>query len=140
MTVDGGMDAREEIVESLLQADDGPRCVNRRDALETPALSAASHGLKGCVRLLLRYGALTDAIGPGGMTLLHCFARRGWHDLLQEHIDRFSSEQLQALWVGMGTPLEIAKRYRHDDVVRLLESRLPKDHNRVIQYLRRKLS
>ena len=133
-TIDTDLD---EIVELLLQANDGHKCVNRKDALQTPALLSAFHGRKGCLRLLLQHGASINTATPDGMNLLHCIAKHGWHDILQEYIDQFSLEQLQARWARV-TPFEVAYEYGHKDIARLLKARLPTSRTS-LQHLIRKI-
>lgn len=121
-----------EVVECLLEADDGKECIDFAEVMSGPPLMmAANMGYLKCCLLLTRYGASVHATDVNHHGLLHAIARRGWTEFLQQILGEFSLEELetpapQDQWgvlAGEFTPREIAKKIGHKQIVHLLDAR-----------------
>ncbi len=117
-----GDDKAYDILKSLLEADDGHKCMERKDGWGyTPLCLAAHHQETRCFDLLLQHGASVHTVMHGGQNLVHIIAANGLHDILQQCIENFSLEELE----GDGdpkTPLKRAQDAGHKEVARLLKS------------------
>ena len=107
-----------EVVERLLEADDGKECIDYVTILSGPPLMmAANKGYLKCCLLLTRYGASVHATDVNDRGLLHAIARKGLTDFLQQILGEFSLEELETrasliewgLGAGNFTPRGIAK-------------------------------
>ncbi|KAL8906576.1 MAG: hypothetical protein Q9171_006211 [Xanthocarpia ochracea] len=118
-----------EVVECLLEADDGKECIDFATVMTGPPLiMAAKMGYLKCFLLLIRYGASVHAIDINNRGLLHTIARKGLTDFLQQILGEFSLEELETrASVDEGarafTPREIAKKSGHKQIVHLLDAR-----------------
>ncbi|KAL8830135.1 MAG: hypothetical protein Q9170_005874 [Blastenia crenularia] len=121
-----------EVVECLLEADDGKECIDFPEVMMGPPLMmAASLEYLKCCRLLTDYGASVHITKINNLGLLHAIARNGWTDFLQQIHEEFSLEELEArasldgreFRAGTFTPAEVAKKSGHKQIVRLLDTR-----------------
>ena len=111
-----------DIVELLLEADDGHECMEHKDGWGmTPLLLAADNGNVRCFQILLQHKASVHAVMHGGMNLLHIIAIKGRHDLLRQCINNFSLEDFEGGDYG-ATPLKKAQEFGNKEVARLLKS------------------
>ncbi|KAL9128047.1 MAG: hypothetical protein Q9217_003186 [Psora testacea] len=111
-----------DIVELLLEADDGHECLEHKgDWGMTPLFLAANNGNARYFEILLEHGASVHSVMHGGMNLLHIIAINGRHDLLRQCIKDFSLEELEGCDYGP-SPLKRAQESGHKEVARLLKS------------------
>ena len=112
-----------EILECLLKADDGKECIDYAQIMHGPPLMlAASLGYLQCCLLLTRYGASVHATDVNLHGLLHAIASHGWREFLEQILEQFSLEELEAR-CPEGTAKEIAKKSGHKHIVHLLDTR-----------------
>ena len=115
--------SRGDIMNLLLEADDGHECMERKNALgNTPLLEAANYGWVSSFEILLQHGASVHAVSPGPTNLVRIIALNGRHDLLRQCIEKFSLEELEYRHHRGLTPLEEAQENGHKEVARLLKS------------------
>ena len=115
----------EEILELLLQAPDGDKCLEQKNGWEeTPILLTINERCVGCFEILKRHGASLHAIPADGWTVLHKMADKGMWDLLKQHINDFNTDEINARTNGNQTPLMIAEDRGHKEVARLLKTHL----------------
>ena len=114
---------RGEIMNLLLEADDGHECLERKNAWgNTPLLEVAVRGYVSSFETLLQHGASVHAVSPGPTNLVRIIALNGRHDLLRQCIEKFSLEELEYRHHNGGTPLEDAQENGHKEVAQLLKS------------------
>ena len=114
---------RGEIMNLLLEADDGHECLERKNGWgNTPLLEVAVRGYVSSFETLLQHGASVHAVSPGPTNLVRIIALIGRHDLLRQCIEKFSLEELEYRHHNGGTPLEEAQENGHKEVAQLLKS------------------
>lgn len=119
--------AESELPKLVLLLVDNRVKVNMRDDLHWTALHYASfNGNVDVAKVLLKSGADVDSKGAADKTPLHCAASRGHQNfvrlLLQNRANvkakcRDSQSRLKS-----PTPLDLARKYRHENVVQLLQN------------------
>jgi len=87
----------------------------------TPLFAACENGSVDAARLLLEKGAAVDRANKYGKTPLFAACFNGHVNAVRLMLDKGAEVDLAN---KQGTPLEIAKRRRHDAVIKLLEERL----------------
>ena len=116
-----GDDKAYDTLKSLLEADDGHECLERKDGWGCTPLSSAAHYQEArCFDLLLQHGASVHTVMHDGENLVHTIAANGRHDILQQCIEKFSLEELEG-GDCPNTPLERAQDAGHQEVARLLK-------------------
>jgi L-ascorbate metabolism protein UlaG (beta-lactamase superfamily) len=89
---------------------------------ETPMVRAVTSGDPDVLEALLAAGAATDVCESHfGWSVLHLAALRGYNDLAEQLLD--AGAPMNAVDDAENTPLDLASRYGHKDVVDLLSSR-----------------
>ena len=87
---------RGDIMNLLLEADDGHECMERRYWGKTPLFWAAEHDRHvSCFEVLLQHGASVHAVGPNKHSLLRLITAPGRHEMLRLCIEKFSLEELK---------------------------------------------
>ena len=119
----------EDVLQLLLQAKDGHKCLEKTNPWgETPILRAVHAKGVGCFEILQQHGASLHAVKADGWSVLHLIAQEGLHDLLMRHISEFAPEEFDARTNGNQTPLMVAKVMGHKEVAQLLRSHLRQLH------------
>ena len=113
-----------EIVNLLLEADDGHEAMEQHDGWGyTPLMLAAHGGMVKCFDILLQHGASVHAVlyGQDNLNnLVHLIAESGSHDILQRCIEDFSLKELEGGDNPL-KPLEMAQEAGNKEVARLLK-------------------
>lgn len=112
-----------DIVKDLLEAYGGKSCLDFKGNWGmTPLLLAAKNGDLRCYQILIEYGASIHVADVNGRNLLHLIAVNGWSEDLNQIIEKFSLEELNARYQNQA-PKKIAKEHGHKEFARLLEYR-----------------
>jgi len=111
---------RVNVVRLLLEK--GANVDARNDWGVTPLHQAATEGRVGVVRLLLEKGADVDARASFGVTPLLFAASRGHVDVVRLLLEKGADVNAREVVFGH-TPLDMARRGDHRDIVALLERR-----------------
>ncbi|KAG8527878.1 uncharacterized protein KY384_006794 [Bacidia gigantensis] len=122
----GDLDSSSEIMQRLLNADDGHDCMERIDGWGmTPLLRAVEVGNLKCVEILIQQGASIHAVKSNGFSFLHMAAMTGRHQILSLCINGFSLSELEG-GEHQFSPLETAEEAGHKEVAKMLKSRIHK--------------
>jgi Ankyrin repeats (3 copies)/Ankyrin repeats (many copies)/Ankyrin repeat len=121
--------AENELPKIVLLLVDNRARVNVRDDLNWTALHYASfNGNVDVARVLLQSGADVDSKGAADKTPLHCAASRGHQNfvrlLLQNRANVKAKCKDSQSRLKSPTALDLARKYRHENVVQLLQNAL----------------
>ena len=110
-------------VAALLKSD--PNCVRERGAHDIGLIAYAAYGNEQAeiADLLLRSGTSVEAKALGGLGTLHLAANKGYLELAEVLLNHGADVNAPAISRGQQvTPVAIAMRANHDEMVDLLKS------------------
>ena len=90
----------------------------------TPLINSSYNNNTKITQLLLDYDADINKTNKYGDTALHWACRKGYIDIVKLLLDHDADPTIENRFAGINTPLEIAEREGHKEIVRLLKNKI----------------